>query len=772
MPLRQVTQFSEEFLASKAQIVVPRPLRVQGGEALNPLTIAADWTTAIELTTAWRTDITQSQELLNEEAIQYLTRPARTMVCTIMGRSDLETQVLSQILLSYATSNAPAPIYSDQVVVTGYEIEGSTLVVFGNFAYGHYFLGQRVVLLSTDIVKSRGENKAQWLQIQEISTDWIRLDSVPTRLPAIDSDIIVPCMDVDLVEQSTGLFVNDSILQAKVTWNESAGPETLPASYPPQAFNNLSPFVGYTKDGIPIFDFAVDWTGGINVSISRTLQSSPQGRSTVQAGSGRAYHIFDLNLLAKDRKQAWNHLRFFDGCRGRTGQFIYLHPNLAWKLYTPFPFTSTSAANIFAVGSRFDIQEHYKDVVFIRTNGEVHLRKVQQVVNVSDVHYRLELTQALPDTSFARVVPVHLSRLGQDSISQTWISDGISTSKLQIKECLDFSNSPIPDGDESLSFENSRSESAITVTDPDVWLSPASTGHSFNSAIGVYEAAYTWPARYTEAERCFDPREIVSSQASMTLKPKRAFAYALDTSHIFRYPHNWQNAGKAFVRNGMYAVSRLTAAVYTALFQPLPVAWDHLWDNTVGWTLILNLTPFSNINASPPYVSGECFRIMGNWVVATGAPLFVFFASNMPGAPGGILGCGVDYKDNNAVTRTVPFIAGSQFRNTSKPTTLTLRWSPSDNRLYCHINGINALTGGFFSTTGFYETDLYSEAVFGSNFVYGAYTPGFAQSNTWGDKGAVNQLLSWKRPLSDNEVNAIGADMARYYNGVWTNLSY
>ena len=773
MVLSRVTQFSEEFLASPAEIVVPRPLRMFGGEPLNPLTIAPDWTTEIEMTTSWRTDLSRADGLDVEEAVGYLTRPARSMTCSITGRSNEETHVLSQILLGYATANAPAPIYCDAATIVDYSVDTGVdpnqIIVYGDFSHGHYFIGQRVVILSTDIVKSRGENKAQWLQIVETGNDWLRLSGVPARLPTRKIDFIVPCMDADMVESASGSFLTDGILRAQVTWNESSGPETLPASFPPMAFNNLSPFVGYTEEGLPIFDFRVNWASGLDVEVSRTIRSTPQGRSTIQAASGGAFLTFNVNMLATSRKVAWDHLRFFDGCRGRAGIFVYIHPNPAWKLYTPFPFNSTTLVNIYAIGSRGAISDNFRYVALTKNDGRVFLRRIVGVTNVADVNYRIELETPLPDTTgYIKIAPAHISRLGKDSITQAWKNDGVNTTEFEIKECLTNTEATIPAGQAAIELEAQREYSTITARDPDVWLHPASHTFAFNPKSGTLQPTAPWPAEQFAANRVYDPRELVGSNAELNFRPKRPWGHARQAGNaILQYPQPFQNKGKSFVRNGEYAISSLTPATLAVNGTPNPITWPHLWSNTTGWTLIISLTPFDSTNSAWPYVQGENMRVMGTWVGTPNAPLFVLFTSHMNAAND----CGIAWKDNNAISRQVQF-TGVQFRQTSRTNLLVVRFDPTTGRLHAHVNGVNGIAGGFFSTTGFYITDTYVEAVFGSAFNYGTFTNYSANMNTWGNLGAINAVLSFQRALTSLDVNEVCFELTEAYGGLWTPISY
>jgi hypothetical protein len=773
--LRRVSQSSIEVLATAQNLVKPRPLTTLGLELTNPLTIANDWSIDVELSTSWRTDITRAGgDLVDaEESIGMLTRPTRRLTCRITGRNREETHALAQIMLSYALNGGPAPLYQDNTTITSASAQDANLRVSGDFSFGHFYPGQRVVILSPDPIRSRYENKAQWSTILESANDYLLLEGIPVRMPVPGVDMIVPCMDADLVASSSGTFITDDILRATLVWNETAGPETLPATFPPQAFNNLDAIVSFSAEGLPILDIPPDWSNGIDVRVDRRLSQQPLGRSTVTKPTGLPFFAFGLNFLAPNRRKAWDVLRVFDACRGRVGKFLFLHPNRAWRFFAS-PFSSLTACNIQIVGQRYDVATHFRKAAFVDANGQAFVRDISSVDNISNAFFRLNLATALPHTNFVAVLPIHECRLASDTLTQNWLTNTVAQTSLELEEIKNDVNVAVIGGSAALRFDLNRNHSKLSLSNPDIWLQPSTNSYQLNTTTGVLTATQPDPLRPIRVHRVHDVRETVPPQLSALLESERPFLWARQTpGTMTRFVPVLKNYGKLSVVGCTYSLSCLEAPTSGLFPPPAPLVKQHLWSNTAGWTLFLGATPWGRSTSpmwstgpSPGvagYATGEILRIVGD-----GNDIVRLMSDNTSGDQFRVRITGGGIATINNFNQR-HFKDGWQ-----KAYFVVLRFDAALGRLYVHLDGLNMAPGpGYLNVPSIQipvNYECYIGGVFNSPLATGVF--GRALANTWTAAGAVNVFASWKRALTPVEVNDIGEELSASYGCRWFTATY
>lgn len=780
---RAISQFSIETLATSPEAVKPRPLPTLGLEDISPLLLPSDWVNSVQFSVSWRTDASSSaaSALDNEENIGLLTRPARTLTISFTGRSDSETHALAMMLLNYANSGGPAPLVQDAVQITSTSIESGKLRVFGDFRYGHFFLGQRCVIVSNEIA-SRSQKTAQWAVIAETNGDSLLFDAVPGRVPAVGESVI-PCMDADLVQNSSGTFITDSVLRAKVVFEETAGPETLPATARPARYDNLATVLPYSEEGLPILDLDPDWSDGVSVKVVRKSSSQGVGRSTVSDASGKPFLVFGIDLAVGTKKGAWEILQVFDAFRGRAGSFLFLHPNDPWKFHTT-PFSGTSAANIQRVGTRADLESFFNKAAFVKADGRVFVRDISSVQEISGTFFRLNLSSALPDTDFESVVPIHECSFYSDTLETEWKTDSVVLAGLEIREIRNNQQTTITGGYKQLTADFGRFRSIITSANPAVWVEPSVNCFGSIAGVGMTMAGHSFP---NQVIRVFDPRESVPSLVPSSFQPRYPFLYPATTpaGRLVTIAEKIVNGGKPVVSGSMWLLST------TNPLQP-PLQQEHLWDNNTGWTMILCITPHRsgsrpNMICGPAGVSGwhegEVIRISSG-----GQDILNFFFTY--GLAQLVSQASLSVIDSAGTTHSsLPWVAPTLEQvqyltvpditvGVNKSSVMVIRYDPTAGKIFFHLNGLPMLSGGFFSIPGILTPGSYSGCWLGggynviSNISGGGY-PSLSQfASAWGTLGAVNAFLSWPRALSSADTNALAKAVSDNYGADWLQVAY
>lgn len=751
---RKISAAFYETLGSAAETVVPRTL-----PAMVPLPIVADWVENIEISTTWRTDVTQSITKDEEERRALLTRPVRQLSARLVGRSNSETHTLAQQAMNYAYSNAPAPIYCDQAEITG----SSGATIYCDTRYKRFYLGQRVIIQSAKPLEKQADNLVQWATIQDVANNYVVLAGAPARVPAV-GDLLIPCMDVQISTETSGSLIVDNLLQVKVDWLETAGPESLPASHPPLSYDNLKGLVAYAES-TPVFDLPPNWIDGIDIAILRRADTEGLGKGTAIFAQGSPYHQFSLKMLARDRETAWAQQRFFDAMQGRCGQFYLLSFNDPWTLDAA-PFPTTSACKILPIGSHEEIAAHFQHVAFIRANGEVVIRKIQSVVDMT-TYYGITLATALPDTNFVAIRPAHLCRFNSDTYSVNWVTDTVAESTFEIVEIRTHSGTAF-DYPSLLHFDSYRSRTTIELSNPNIWFDATSNSYSVDKETNYSppnrKLAAAWPNANNEVVTIFDVREQLASETTRDWSNiKRPYLTATETSAslqpvLVRYSDPNDNAGKPAISRALYKIE-----YPNTLTNQLPRTQD-LWSTANGWTLILSYCPhrfFPTTSLAAELVSiesttGGVFRIRSDFGTAspyTQPRMEILRASGT----------------TSIVTLTSTLIQSEELA----PQILVVRYDTFSLGLG-HIvqvfkNGQSIGSFSFSAGETMQLPALYAKQEFFRVFVSSASIPKTQLAN-WGNIGAMNSLLSYKRSLSNSEINNIAAALARTSSGTWTNL--
>jgi hypothetical protein len=757
---RIIDRSAIEVLSSALERVTPRPLPYSEGELAVPLVPPADWSLSVRLSVSWRTDLTRtfapSQD--QEEAISMQSRPSRTLSYRMTSRESGEAHVIAQALMGYALAGGPVPMVQDQVAPTGTLVEGGNTRIFGDFRFGHFYVGQRVIITQRKPAKNYWDDVSIRATLRETSATSLVVDGLLPRA-LVAEDLVIPCIDADIVPSSSGVFVTDSVLQVDLTFQETSGPETLPASYPALAWASLGDLVAYSADGQPILDLPPDWTDGISVAVNRRVSTQPTGRSVAASAFGGPYFTFGLPFTSGSRKKAWDILRFFDACRGRAAQFFFLHPNQPWQLLTA-PVGGSTTIDIRAVGTRFDLQTGFRLVAVIDTAGAVYIRQIASVASLPlQKAFRLTLASVLPAGPFLSVVPVHQTRLASDSLEQEWLTDAVSTTSISLEEIRDPSPASPVGGAARVRFESHRNLSPIALLEPQIWVCPGANAYAYDGGSLLVKSEVD-PGSPSVCSRFFDVREGLPGLLRSDTVVSRPFLWARQRAGVLtNFSPARRAGGKPTAVFCQYALSTYEQAPSGP---PLPLAAPLPWSNDTGWTLILNTNPKDTALAAVPsptlvgQVLNEAFR------VACGGVNAVVFSQDSVGS--------ITVRNASTGSNVTASLidSGNQNDSRSHSFTIVLRFDPSLGRFYCHVNGANAIAAGFLNV-GSMLTSTPVQVFLGAYYNYPS--PIMAPHLAFA-VGSLNCVMSWDRALSPADIDLVGRDLAESFASPWQTPVY
>lgn len=397
---------------------------------LNPLSefFLHNWVDGARLSSSYSTAIAQSPKTGAESRRGLVLKPTREIEVFWQGCDEDKVRRMFDQMRHLTDQRLQIPLYMDQREVDRAYLASDT-TIFVDTSTARYFPGARVI-----IVEIGGNNQAaswSWHTIASTTSDSIEL-TAPVGVPVSASALVFPVLDVEVTleldsDMSTSLVAGLSMLLTEVP-----GANALP----PLKSDNPSGFP--TFDDRPIFTVEPNWIRGITRGRRRQGQQRAQGRgfSTFRGATrSREYHEFQLG---GKRERMWPVVEFFDTRRGALRSFFLIDQDQTLntaELDASGNFVSVSETGDFAA---FNVEWDYVGIVM--ENGDVYVR---QVVNVQEVLtvYRLTVTPALPSglnpLNVARVARARVTRFEEDTMEETWETDGYMETELSFIETLD-----------------------------------------------------------------------------------------------------------------------------------------------------------------------------------------------------------------------------------------------------------------------------------------------------------------------------------------------
>lgn len=727
----KITALEFESLVLSTEVPTPIPLQTASGLPINPMTMPADWGAAINIRTRWQTDVTTPSRSNRTERWSLASRPARSMRVTLTGMEKDEANTMLQAAARHTNYHgAPVPIYPDAVPVFG----SDGLAVFGDFRWRRFFRGGRVVVFPTTPSVSKSSNEVFYAILTSISHDRAVLDAAPRTITS--DDTIVPCIDAEIMDDISGTAETDSLWACDMEWSEVEGGCSLPAIWPAVVPGNsevLSPFCQIV-DNLAVFPFEPNWANGVDINVSRDIDSNPLGRSLLKTPSGSTYHTFSMTLMGYTRERAWLILRFFDAMRGRAGSFYFVHPLRPFRPWTALVQIGGARAYIQPVGDKVSVLSFLSRVAFFRADGTIVTRRVVSITDAGD-YFSLLLDTALPDTDFVDVQPIFVCSFSSDEIEETWATTAVAT---EIPVTLVENPDPGTVSDPSLTGL------LYPVVLP-AFLSIPGLDLLLRAGAGMVDAtgkgSTTWPGNSTVSKW----RDVSAgpNRQNRAVQATKEMLRVNSRPNLVRFPGPWENNKQPCVVCPNFTLDyQLTAET--------PTSQRSLWGPD-GWTLCVCFTPTSR-----PTTNTDTFLVN----IKEGANTrFALYNDVSAGAWAARSGISIANASGTVISRQFTV----DHRTFDAAVYITIRVDATHVRAW--INGqqafssAQALTGGIYVATQDFTT---SEWFSGFDLGYAAPTQTILRS-AFGDAGCANLVASYKRALDESELDELHVIVSDMY---------
>lgn len=718
----KVTSLTFDTLAQAVEAPDPKPLTTISGIPINPLIFPVDWSVDVTLATRWQTDITAAVKTLRPEKLVLASRPVRTQTVRVLGASREESHAILQSCLAHTEqSSVPVPLYCDQTPLQA--VQGT--VLFGDFSYRRFFVNGRVAIFPGKSTPYRSANDTIFATIKILTPNQMTVEYHPstTRTPSPFKDVVCPCIDVEMVPDSSGISKKDDLFETTLTWTEIEGGSSLPGLWPPTDSTSsdvLAPFAQIV-DGLAIFPFDLNWENGITVDASRIIDSSQSGRSTIQEAKGKTFQRFKISLMGYNRARSWSILRWFDSMQGRAGVFYLIHPHRPWTFLS---IPTLDKIRIKPVGDALYIGSYFKKVACIRADKTVVVRKVSSSEDITTA-FELTLDSALPDSGFVDFQPIHEVSFEQDEITETWSTDEhIPSIELTLVEQPDRGEVSIPAG---IGYQ--EQEHSFTLI-PDCNLLVRAGAGCFD---GSGAPSYIWPAQVS----------LVRSWRDVSPGPTRRFgppripmvfntvnATGANKPELVRFPQAWQNNGQPAIKDPNFTLE-------SQLDTQIPIKDRSLWADD-GWTLLLCFTPeaFGPSAVNRTIVDIDC----------GGGKTFQFFGDRT-----GVADADRAAIRSNAGASTAPLTV--RLDQIPYPIYVTMRFTKSPQKTWVWVNGQQALAAASTSVSFPDGVTSYIKTNWFDGYYHDNPLSASELSIAFGKSLYANMVVSYKRALSISEIN-------------------
>ncbi len=405
----------------------------KGPNPVEPLALAAgvdlflhNWSDQSSLETAWLTDVQQSANDGAEERRGLSLKPLRTMTLlwSIDGRSEADRMLV--LLRKIAQQRFQVPLYMDQTPLTAAASSGTATLTLDT-SKARFFIGARVVIVR----RGRGAvpTAYQYNTIGSVSLGSITLETNLTASVRVN-DIVLPMIDCEIMLAPKMKFDTAYGAQIKLTCTEVAGASQLPA----HSSGNPLGFELYR--GMPIFQVYPNWIAGLDVGISRQGERYKAGRTDntyIAAARGRLTASYFLTMERDE--DAWTVVEFFDTRRGRLRSFWLVDQDQIWEATA----CSTSFLDIDPFGELDNFEEEMDFIALVMKDGTTIIREVVNIQSILGV-WRITPDEDWPSIDIAdisRIARARKVRFDADTMQETWMTDNVMTTRLDIIECLE-----------------------------------------------------------------------------------------------------------------------------------------------------------------------------------------------------------------------------------------------------------------------------------------------------------------------------------------------
>lgn len=389
--------------------------------------ILPDWSSPIIVSTEWMTSISVSPITGTEERISLQSRPTRTLsfVSSIINQ---ETGFQTQMTLNRMMSHEiPFPLYSDQIFLTAPATSSDTVLQCDSTVFKRLYLGQRLMIAKRDhnrfVVAGTAKAPVLYGIVKDITADTITLED-PVGVDLEGNEIVYPCFDSLPILSSVIDLETDFFGNSRITVLEKSGSNTLPPTW----IGEVDTWMDYYK-GYPIFKIEPNYNTKVRQTHVRQGVKTGVGRGTVIDLYGELPDIqIKYTELSVSRREAWDMLRFFDSRRGTALPFWVIQPQTAWK----FEGNTSTSVDISNTDFLDSINTYIKEIGIEDSTGKQYIRTVTSTSATLE-SFTLNFNESLPEgIIIKRVTPAWLCRFGMDELSQSWQTDHIEFSDVNI----------------------------------------------------------------------------------------------------------------------------------------------------------------------------------------------------------------------------------------------------------------------------------------------------------------------------------------------------
>lgn len=718
--------------------VEPLPLPTDGGQPSHPLLFPANWASEAEIETRWQTDVTAPANG-PREAVALMRRPTRTLRARMTAMAKKEAFSLLQSIRQSASTEAPAPLYTDAVRVwEAAWLDANTLEIEGQFSFGRFFVDGRVVVFSHLHQHDDRDKYPIFGTLVSVTRDKcvIAVESgFPPTLAQhreVDTtDQVAPCIDVEIASTTSTKALSDGVVDVDMTWTEVEGPSTLPALWPPFSeaedawtIHGVAERIDFAGALLPLFPATVDWADGVDISIENPAESTALGRSRILQPTSPIVHKFSATVTAATRQEAWSAMRFFDSARGREGVFCFPHPIDALDVVT----RDSTFLEIRSISSLAALRSQFKYLYVRQSDGT---KKVVQITSVTTFGSNYRLNWASPMAGYANIVEARQAfrcAFAADVLKERWLTTGVVQFALDIEEIPDASDVALPTG--LFDFSVDVEDPVRSVDGCSLFLRAGAECYDEND-----QKSTNWPGLHFRVSKVLD--------ISKSTFQKGAFR---------KYAEYSGSAGRALVRPftdayfGSQPVFLNTQLSLKLSAAPAQNPYSSIWGLT-GWTFFIVFAPKSGVTSSDP--EEQLLRIDGSNI-----GLRIRLGGNVGPANGSIRFDGTDF----------PALAPMADVGQARVLAVRLNFLTSDIQAW--LDGEPWITKATF-TTPFNPSGTITQADLGVSAASNtALTSTFLRSTF---SGGVQRLVTaamahYRFALTTNEMRAVHAGLASIYN--------
>lgn len=732
----RVTRHATEVLARAPDEVAPAALPATLLDLFN-----ANWISGVQVHTLWQTDVVASEDGM-ESRRGLVGRPSRLMRAQLSGMSQAETARLRSNLMRMASQRTLMPLYPDQARVRA----TSSAELFVDTASYRFFVGGRVYAHNWHMNRPAD---VQLAEIAEILPDrLVLLDALAT--PINVGGLVYPALDLEIEIGSSLKLHTDHHGESILEVRELIGPSAIPSTSPFEALDFE------THLGDPILDIEPDWGVVLDMAVVRIGREYQSGRSKIVTTLGDRPTLQPrLVFQFSSRALFFRFLRFFDSRQGRL---------LPWWLFSPQTLFSVLDAtpdyiDVYSAMKAEDISDYVRHIGIVGSEGSRYIRALESVTdNVTSIRLTFDAPIAdLEPSLIRRATTAHHVRFESDELIESWLTDEVCSVSVEATELLEETAAEVDD----LELDSGSSDdSPAGIPDLDFWFDAGTNMYYDPDAAAIAftkerreltrpshcdgrgsgdcpndSAVSIWDDARSEPFALLDPRGPTKPYLEQLHSAEAATG--VTGQKLIVFTRREINGGQPSVEehsNGGFAFN---------LRRPRQLS---LWDNALGWTIF-----FCAIHRSTGSIRFLRATDLNNDVIFN-------WDSNS-----------IDLYETPAVIDTDIHVTGLDHPGADgvrRPHVAALRWTPS----VATEAWYNGLPVGSVIRVPAALADAEISVAGAILFDFQVFDGTLLRDAGLGIKTFFNSAISFRRALTDAEMNAVGAYLRGRYGARWSDL--